>query len=65
MTELTDERIQELVAKYINESIAELDRQLYDNSNQDYLPPFSDTKTFSSYVSDLDNVKDELVHSLP
>jgi len=60
LSELSDEKIQQLIDQYLKEYIAGLESRYYDDDWDDN-PPFVDSATFYSYIDDLDYIKDDII----
>ena len=61
---LTDEKIQELTSQYVKKALKDLETRSIESDGKQESIPFFDQPSFDNYISDLDNIKDDLVLNL-
>jgi Domain of unknown function (DUF6538) len=61
LTDLTDEKIQELIQQWLKEHIEGLESRYHEN---DPRPPIQDRRDFYQYLGDLDSIKSDIIEYL-
>ena len=65
LSQLLDDQIQKLVHQFINTSIKDWDKRLYEDFDDEVNPPpFDDARTLKSYIDSLDDIRQDLVDNL-